>query len=171
MSSRTQEMIAWLVENGYTPEIKPEAIHRFIAGTMKNEYVPHEDALQVAALLAALMDGVRSGDNMNAQLRQILQLRKKSSGRYKFNPETAYPGSEAYEIVAQYVRDEIKHVEAIRKFEIEVIGDEYRFAENRQIERWIAIMKPRVENDVKRLEAIQESWEKFKNDVSNITDK
>ena len=171
MSSRTQEMIAWLVENGHTPEIKPEAIHRFIDGTMKDEYVRHEDALQVAALLVALMDGVRNGDNMNVQLRQILHLRKKSAGRYNFDPETAYPGSKAYDIVEQYVRGEIKRVEALEKLELEVIGNKSRFADNRQIERWIAVMKPRVEKDVERLEGIRESWEKFKKDISDIDDK
>ena len=171
MTSRTQEMIEWLVEEGYTPEIKPEAIHRFIDGTMKDEYVRHEDALQVAALLAAVMGGIKQGDDLNVQLRQILHMRKTSSGKFNFDPETAYPGSSAYDIVKQYVRGEIKRVEAIKKFELEVIRNKYRFAENRQIERWIAIMKPRVEKDVKRLEAIQESWEIFRKDICNITDK
>lgn len=164
-------MIEWLVENGYTPEIKPEAISRFIHGTMKDEYVRHEDTLQVAALLAAIKDGIKKGDDLNVQLRQILHMRKTSSGKFNFDPETAYPGSKPYDIVEQYVRGEIKRIEALEKFELEVIGNKYRFAENRQIERWIAVMKPRVEKDVERLEGIRESWDKFKKDISDIDDK
>lgn len=164
-------MIQWLVENGYTPEIRPEAIGRFIDGTMRNEFVSHEDALQVAALIAALMDGVRKGDDMNVQLRQILHLRKSSAGRYNFDPKSAYPGSCAYKIVEQYVRGEIKLVEARRRFELEVIGDEYRSTDDRQIQRWIAVMKPRVEKDVERIKDVQESWNKLKRDLSDSTDK
>lgn len=164
-------MIQWMVENGYTPEIKPEAIGRFIDGTIKNEFVQHEDALQVAALLAAMMDGVRHGDDMNVQLRQILQLRKNSKGKYNFDPNTAYPGSTAYEIVKQYVSGEIKLVEARRKFEQEIIGEEHRTTDDRQIQRWIAVMKPRVEKDIARNKEAHESWNRLKKELSDNTDK
>lgn len=164
-------MIQWLVENGYTPEIKPEAIGRFIDGTLENEFVQHEDALQVAALLAAMMDGVRKGDDMNVELRQILHLRKTSAGKFNFNPKTAYPGSSAYKIVEQYVRGEIKRVDALKMLALEVIGDEYRIADDRQIQRWISVMKPRVEKDVDRIKDVQESWNKLRKELSDNTDK
>ena len=155
-------MIEWLVENGYTPEIKPDAIGRFIHSTMKDEYVHHEDALQVAALLAAVMDGIRKGDDINVQLRQILHLRKDSAGKFNFNPNTAYPGSLAHDIVKQYIRGEIKHFEAVDKFTFEIFEHEEEFPDARQIERWIAVMKPRVKKDIEKLESVRLSWERLK---------
>jgi len=171
MSSRTQEMIEWLVENGYTPEIKPEGINRFIDGTMKNEYVCHEDALQVASLLAAVMDGIRAGDDMNVQLRQILHLRKDSAGKFKFDPKTAYPGSLAYDIVRQHLNGEIKRVEAIEKFVMEVFEHEEELPDSRTVERWIDAMKPRVKMDLERLESTRLTWERIRDERSKINDK
>ena len=109
-------MIAWMVEHGYTPEIKPEGINRFIDGIIKDECVHHADELQAAVLLAALAEGIRAGDDMNVELRQILHLRKNSAGKFNFDPKTAYPGSIAYDIVNRHLRGEIKRFEAVEEF-------------------------------------------------------
>ncbi|KAA9130323.1 hypothetical protein F3N42_13375 [Marinihelvus fidelis] len=170
MTSRSQEMIKWMVENGYSPKLEREAIERFIDGTLKEEVVRHEDALQVAVLLAALVQGTKAGDDMNVELRQILQLRKDSSGKFNFDPKTEYPGTLAYEIVKQHLRGEIKRVEAVERFAMEVFGDKSDFPDTRTIERWIDVMKPRVGKDLERLDSALSSWEQLKNQRTKNSD-
>jgi hypothetical protein len=153
MTSRTQEMLNWLVENGYTPKLEPEAINRFIKSTMQDDRVRQEDALQVAALLAALIGGIKAGDDMGVQLRQILKLRKQKESI--FDPKTVYPGSGEWAIMERYVREEISYTSAVGKFK------ELYPVSRRQIQTWMRVMKPQVEESVKRNDSVMASWREF----------
>ena len=157
-------MIEWFVQNGFLPGIDPKAIQRFIDTTFKGEYTNEGDTAQAAVLFAALMEGTRAGDDMNVELRQILHLRKNSAGKFNFDPKTAYPGSLAYDIVKQHLCGEIKRVEAIEKFELEIFQHEEEPPGSRQIERWIDVMKPRVKSDIERLDGDREFLESLAED-------
>jgi hypothetical protein len=164
-------MIEWLVQNGYSPEIDPKAIQRFIDTTFKQESTDQGDTAQAAVLLAALAEGTKTGDDMNVELRQILHLRKNSAGKFNFDPKKAYPGSLAYDIVNRHLCGEIKRVEAVDEFVSKLFKHKKDPPDSRTIERWIDVMKPRVKKDIDRLKSVLLSWEKLKHEVSDINDK
>jgi len=147
-------MIEWLVENGYAPEIQPEAINRFIDGTLKDEYVRHEDALQVAALLVGLINGIKAGDDMGVQLRQILKLRKDKVSR--FDPMTVHPESEIWTIMKGYVRGEITHGDAVEKIK------QHKPASKRHIQGWMKVMKPKVKESLDSAASIEEFFKQLR---------
>jgi hypothetical protein len=171
MTSRTQGMIEWLVQNGYSPEIDPKAIQRFIDTTFKQESTDQGDTAQAAVLLAALAEGTKTGDDMNVELRQILHLRKNSAGKFNFDPKKAYPGSLAYDIVNRHLCGEIKRVEAVEEFVSKLFKHETDPPDSRTIERWIDVMKPRIKKDIERLERGREFLERLGEDQTNSTDK
>jgi hypothetical protein len=164
-------MIEWLVQNGYSPEIDPKAIQRFIDTTFKQESTDQGDTAQAAVLLAALAEGTKTGDDMNVELRQILHLRKNSAGKFNFDPKKAFPGSLAYDIVKQHVGGEITRVKAVEKFVSEVFKHEEEPPDPRTIERWIDAMKLRVKKDIERLERDGDFFERLGEDQTNSTDK
>ena len=164
-------MIEWLVQNGYSPEIDPKAIQRFIDATFKQESTDQGDTAQAAVLLAALAEGTKTGDDMNVELRQILHLRKNSAGKFNFDPKKAYPGSLAYDIVNRHLCGEITRVKAVNEFLSKIFKYEEKSPDARTVERWIDVMKPRVKKDIERLESVRLSWESLKKEQSTITDK
>lgn len=154
MASRTQEVIKFLVENGHSPEIEPEAIDRFIDGTMKDEYVHHVDALQTAALLVGLINGVKAGDDMGVQLRQILKIRKDKKSR--FNPSTVHPESVIWAIMERRERGEITTGDAIEEIKKQIP------ASKRQIQNWIKVMAPRVKDSVDTADSVKAFFKMLK---------
>jgi len=135
--SETQKIIENLSSTGID-EIDPAAIERFFLDTINGQPVDPADAMQAAVMLWAIRRGVRGGDDMNVELRQLLQIKK---AKHKmFEPNLAYIDSPAFGIVLEYVRGNIRHVDAVKEFKKEVCS-----ASNRSIETWIADIKPRAQ--------------------------
>ena len=139
--SKTQQVIDWFVQMGYAPDIDPEAINRFIYSTFSEEDICQEDKAQVAALLSALMEGIRAGDDMNVELQRILDISKLR--KRKFDPKTAKPATLEWHVVVQYVLGIIRRIDAI-----EVFMDEFGY-EDRTAQRYVDELKPRVEEAIK----------------------
>ena len=73
--SETQKIIENLSFTGIE-EIDPAAIERFFLDTLNVCSVDPADAMQAAVMLWAIRRGVRGGDDMNVELRQLLQIKK-----------------------------------------------------------------------------------------------
>jgi len=136
--SETKKIIANLSLLTGVEEIDPVAIERFFLDTINGRSVDPADAMQAAVMLWAIRRGIRAGDDMNVELRQLLKTKKAKHKR--FDPNLAFIDSPAFGIVLEYVRGNIRHVDAVKKFNKEVCS-----ASDRTIEKWIADIKPRAQ--------------------------
>ena len=152
--SKTQQRIDWFVQMGYAPDIDPEAINRFIYSTFSEEDICQEDKAQVAALLSALMEGIRAGDDMNVELQRILDISKLRTRI--FDPKTAKPATPEWHVVVRFVLGEISRVDAIEEF-MEELGYKDRTAQ-----RYVDELTPRVDEAIK---ANPDYYEKYRQNL------
>ena len=90
--SETQRTIANLSLPSGVDEIDPDAITRFIEGTVNRQPVDPADTMQAAVLLWAIRRGMRAGDEMGKELRRVLKTRK--AQKKKYLPLIANPPSD-----------------------------------------------------------------------------
>jgi hypothetical protein len=152
--SKTQKVIDLHVEIGYAADIDPEAINRFIYRTFGEETVDHKDALQVASLLTALMEGTRAGDDMSVELQRILDIKK--NRKRKFDPKTAKPATLEWHVVVQYRLGLKRRVDAIEEF-----MDEFGY-KDRTAQRYVDELTPRVDEAIK---ANPDYYEKYRQNL------
>ena len=135
--NETQKLIESLSLPSGIDEIDPAAIERFFLNTINGETADPADAMQAAVMLWAIRRGVRAGDDMNVELHRLLGIKQ---AKYKmFDPDAAFIDSPAFHIVLEYVRGNIRHVDAKEQFAKKVCS-----ASDRSIESWIAAIKPRA---------------------------
>lgn len=146
--STTQDTIdAYCVDMGIEG-VERDALIRFANYTAGGREVDPEDIKHAAALIMGIMQGIRVGDDLNVELRRLFKARK---ARAKlFDPQHATMGTPAWNVVEHYVRGKISHREAVDLF-----MNEIQPASRRQIESWIAAIKPRVEETVNFLDGLK----------------
>ena len=152
--SKTQQTINWFVQMGYSLDIDPVAINRFINKTLSEEETSQEDKAQVAAQLTALMEGTKAGDDMNAELERILGISRVR--KRQFDPRTAKPATPEWHVVAQYRLGLKLRVDAIEEF-MEEFGYKDRTAQ-----RYVDELTPRVDEAIK---ANPDYYEKYRQNL------
>ena len=135
--SRAQKVIDDFLARAGIEAIEPEMILKFINDTTNRRPTAPNHTMQAAALLAGLRQGLIAGDDVGKELRRLLRIKKSRSKIY--DPSTAYMGTPEFVIVQQYVSEKIPHKEAVKQF------NKIHPASRRQIENWIAAIKPNVE--------------------------
>lgn len=145
--SATQDWIDEFVRYVRIRGFDRKAVFRFINDTLNGKAIDHTDMKQAAVLLGALLEGAKHGDNVGAEFRRLLGVRKLRSK--KFDPKNAPIDTPEWGIVANYVQGKIRHVDAVKQLQ------ELRPATVRQCEAWIRTMKPRVQKTVAFLDALR----------------
>jgi len=150
--SETQKTIDSLAGITGVKDIDRDAVLRFVNDTINDAInrraVDPSDAVQAAVLLGAVVKGLRGGDDMGKELRRLLRLRKKKQSQSKVDPGATYINSPAWNIVANYVRGEIRHVDAKKLMMAEaLVGD-------REAARLLAVLKPKVKQTLARQDTL-----------------
>lgn len=153
--SETQKTFELLSLPTGVEKIDPAAIERFFLNTINGHPVDPDDAMQAAVLLWAIRRGIRAGDDMNVELRRLLQTKKASETKFDFNPHEAATNSPAFGIVMELVRENISPTEAVKRFHDEYDGLEKIPPDDSTIRRWIKAIKPRAQITVKKLDALK----------------
>jgi hypothetical protein len=153
--SETQKIIENLSLHTGVDKIDPAAIERFFLDTINGRSVDPADAMQAAVMLWAIRRGIRAGDDMNVELRQLLKTKKASETKFNFNPDEAATNSPAFGIVMDLVRENIRPANAVRRFHDEYDKLEKIPPDDSTIRRWIKAIEPRAQKTVKKIDALQ----------------
>ena len=142
--SATQDWLEEASRHLAVQALDREAVIRFMNDVVNGRTAKVGDSQQAAILLVALLQGVHFGDDIGQEFRRLMGVRKLRSKL--FDPKNCPMDTPAWGVVEHYVRGRISHGEAVRLFQDEVCP-----ASERQIESWIATMKPRVERTLAEL--------------------
>lgn len=141
-------------EENYGITVTPEKLFRFMNAVTQNlgsGYQPpsEEDTKAAAAFLFELAQAAKYGDSWEPYKKRmgVKKIRDKM-----FDPKAATLDSPAFGIVISYVLGKITHAEAKSAF-----AENVQPASDRQIENWIAAIKPRVETTLRSLNMLRKT--------------
>lgn len=133
----TEAIRADMESRGYF--VTSEKIFGFISEAMRRPYKPPSEAnvRAVGALLFEMAEAAKAGAEWES-FKQRVGVKKLKAKR--FDPARATTDSPAFALVLEYVRRRLTYKEAVAEFKATICH-----ASDRQIESWIAQIKPRAE--------------------------
>lgn len=131
-------------------EVNYGNVSRFIdlASRDKSGELDREAISAASSLLGGLIIAAKNGDNLNSFVHRAIGVKKLRSKM--FDPETAPTSSPAFSVVSALLLKQISKKEAIEAF-----AEHVQPASDRQIENWIKVLKPRVEQWLQFLAFLQ----------------